>query len=427
MDGSDRLTRKTFLRRSGAAGAALLGGSVWATATVAARARRQVAPVAPPIRNLVICCLENRSFDSYFGYAPQVQRAGAGPPPGFAQPDASGRMHAVYHQTALRTADPIHSWAGVHEQYGNGRMDGFYASSGRLALCYYTAAELPFYYSLFDAPDTALSANYFASVLGSSAPNHLYLIGGTSGGITNNGVCCLGAIDSARWPIILDLLDEAGITWKIYNLSGIDDILTGQTDNSVVLWSRWGSDPRTWATQADYLEDCKGGALPAVSWVLPSFADESDEHPRTDISVGMRTQEEIIGAFRASPQYARGAFLLTYDEHGGFFDHVPPPQVDAFGLGIRVPLWVISPLLRRRGVVATRRPADHVSTLKLIERLHGLPTLASRNHAFDDATPLGPGYDARGAPAPPRDGLSAISDLTDLFDVGRDLDLGDGG
>jgi phospholipase C len=88
-------------------------------------------------------------------------------------------------------------------------------------------------------------------------------------------------------------------------------------------------------------------------------------------------------------------------------------------MGIRVPLWVISPMLRRRGVVATRRPAEHVSTLKLIERLHGLPTLASRNHAFDDATPIGPRHDAHGAPAPPRDGLSAISDLTDLFDFDR--------
>jgi hypothetical protein len=69
--------------------------------------------------------------------------------------------------------------------------------------------------------------------------------------------------------------------------------------------------------------------------------------------------------------------------------------------------------------VATRRPAEHVSTLRLIERLHGLPTLASRNHAFDHATPIGPGYEANGAPAPPRDGLTAISDLTDLFDLGR--------
>jgi phospholipase C len=419
LDGSERLTRKSFLRRSGAAGAALLGGTVWATAPGAARARQAGRVADPAIRNLVICCQENRSFDSYFGCAPEVRRAGFGPPPGFSQPDGNGGRQPVFHQTALRTADPKHSWAAVHEQYGRGRMDGFYTSSGKLSLGYYTAAELPFYYSLFDDPDTALSANYFSSVLGSSAPNHLYMFAATSGGYTTNGPCCLAVLDSSRWPTILDLLDEAGITWKVYNLTGVDNILMSETDNSVVLWSRWGADPRTWASQADYLEDCKAGTLPAVSWLIPSFGDETDEHPRTDISIGMRRQQQLVEAFRASPQYERAAFLLTYDEHGGFFDHVPPPQVDAFGLGIRVPLWVISPMLRRRGLVTTRLPADHVSTLKLVERLHGLPTLASRNHTFDRSTPVGPGYDTDAAPAPPRDGLSSISDLMDLFDPDR--------
>ena len=93
----------------------------------------------------------------------------------------------------------------------------------------------------------------------------------------------------------------------------------------------------------------------------------------------MGFQQEMITALRRSSAWAHSAYLLTYDEHGGFFDHVAPPQVDAYGLGIRVPLWVISPFARR-GVVTTRKPADHVSTLKLIERLYGLPTLASRNH-----------------------------------------------
>jgi phospholipase C len=186
-----------------------------------------------------------------------------------------------------------------------------------------------------------------------------------------------------------------------------------------MFWSRWAHDPRTFATQQDYLQDCTAGTLPAVSWVIPSSRDELDEHAPSDVSIGMRGQQLVIEALRASPLYPHSAFLLTYDEHGGYFDHVAPPQVDAYGLGMRVPLWVISPLLRRRGVVATRRPAEHVSTLKLIERLHGLPTLASRNHAFDAATPIGPHHDAHGAPAPPRDGLSAISDLTELFDLGR--------
>jgi phospholipase C len=411
--GSEGFTRGAFLRRSGAAGAALLGGSVWATATAAARARRRGDPA---IGHLVISCQENRSFDSYYGFAPEVQRRGFGPAPGFSQPDGAGGARPAFHQTAPGSGDPHHTWAAAHQQYGGGRMDGFFESSGEAALGFHTADELPFYYSLFDAPDAALCGNYFCSMLGSSTPNHLYMMSATSGGITSNGLCCLGIVDSARWPTILDLLDEAGVTWKVYNLVGIDDILTIETDNAAMFWSHWAHDPRTFATQQDYLQDCTAGTLPAVSWLIPSSRDELDEHPPADPSIGMRRQQQLIEALRASPLYPRCAFLLTYDEHGGYFDHVAPPQVDAYGLGMRVPLWVISPMLRRRGVVATRRPAEHVSTLKLIERLHGLPTLASRHHAFDHATPIGPHHDAQGAPAPPRDGLSAISDLTELFD-----------
>lgn len=391
--------------------------AAWATAPTAARARRRARRGDPAIRNLVISCQENRSFDSYVGFAPEVQRRGFGPPPGFSQRDASGGRHPVFHRTALRSADPHHSWAAAHLQHDGGRMAGFFQSSGNAALGFYTADELPFYYSLFDAPDAVLCANYFCSMLGSSTPNHLYMMSATSGGITSNGICCLGILDSGQWPIILDLLDEAGVTWKIYNLVGIDDILTAETDNTAMFWSRWAHDPRTFATQQDYLQDCTAGTLPAVSWVIPSSRDQLDEHPPADVSIGMRRQQQLIEALRGSPLYPRSAFLLTYDEHGGHFDHVAPPQVDAYGLGMRVPLWVISPMLRRLGVVATRRPAEHVSTLKLIERLHGLPTLASRNHAFDHATPIGPGHETDGAPAPPRDGRSAISDLTDLFDL----------
>src|SRR5947208_16769575 len=100
----------------------------------------------------------------------------------------------------------------------------------------------------------------------------------------------------------------------------------------------------------------------------------------------MALQQQLITALQSSPLWGQSAFLLTYDEHGGFFDHVAPPQVDAYGLSIRVPLWVVSPHARR-GVITSKKPADHTSTLKFIERLWGLPTLASRNHLFDEQTP----------------------------------------
>ena len=417
MSQNDTFTRRTFLKKSAAVGAAALGGTLWSTWPAAARARG-LDKKESPIKHLIISCQENRSFDHYFGYAHQVQAKGYGPPPGYAQPDAAGVRHAPFEFTQLSTTDPPHSWNAVHQQYDGGKMDGFYVSAqqrvgdGNAAMGYYTQRELPFYYSLFR--NSALCANYFCSLLGPTWPNRFYLMSGTSGGITTNGIWGYGVFDSSRWPIILDLLDEFDVSWKIYNI-GFDDVPAGDSDNVAVFWSRWAHDPRTTATKADYLADCENDELPAVSWVVPSFSMGFDEHPPADVSVGMGFQQELITALRRSDAWERSAFLLTYDEHGGFFDHVVPTQVDAYGLGIRVPLWVISPFARR-GPVLSRKPAEHVSTLKLIERLHGLPTLASRNHQFDVATPTGRNYQSGGKPAPPRDGLDSISDLLDLFE-----------
>jgi phospholipase C len=361
---------------------------------------------------------ENRSFDHYFGYAPTVQAAGFGPPSGYSQPDGGGTQHSPFEFSQLSTPPPNQDWQASHAQLDGGKMDGFFVTAqayngdGTTALGYYTARELPFYYSLLGS--AGLCANYFCSVLGPTWPNRFYLMSGTSGGITTNGVWGYGVFDSGRWPIILDLLDEAKVTWKIYNAGGIDDVPSGNSDNVAVFWSRWASDPRTTATLQDYLADCANGQLPQVSWVIPSYTNHFDEHPPADVSIGMGLQQQLISALQQSALWGQSAFLLTYDEHGGFFDHVAPPQIDAYGLGIRVPLFVVSPHARK-GPIVSAHPADHTSTLKLIERLHGLPTLASRNHSFDTSTPTGANYNAGGAPAPPRDGLATISDLYDLF------------
>ena len=396
----DPITRKTFLERAAVAGAALAG--------VPAIGVRRQKPRSP-IRHVVISCQENRSFDHYFGYAREVQAAGFGPPSGYTEPGAGGARHAPFELKALSTPDPPHFWPDVHAQVDGGKMDGFYRSSGPTGIGYYTAKELPFYYELF--AQAGLCANYFCSVLGPTGPNRFYLMSGTSGGITTDGVFGNGILDSKKWPIILDLLEEAHVSWKIYN-AGTDPIF--DTDNVAVFWSRWAHDSRTHATKQEYLDDCAHGKLPQVSWIVPSFSQQLDEHPPANVSVGMELQKELIAALRKSTAWKTSAFLLTYDEHGGYFDHVPPPKVDAYGLGVRVPLWVVSPYARK-GVVKSAKPADHTSTLKFVERVFGLPTLASRNHGFDSSTPTGANYEAGGAPAPPRDGLASLSDLFDLF------------
>jgi phospholipase C len=406
-------TRRTFLKQAGVAGVAVASGTLWATAPAAARARRTMA-VDAPIDHVVIACQENRSFDHYFGYAPQVQAAGFGPPPGYFQPDSGGGKHLPFEFTSLSTPDPPHSWTRVHEQFDGGSMDGFWQAAqdagvgGDAAIGYYTATELPFYYSLFD--DSALCANYYCSLLGPTWPNRFYLAAGTSGGITTNGIWGYGVFG---YPIILDLLDEAGVTWGIYNMN-FDSVPFGNTDNVFVFWKNFAHDQRTRGSKGSFLNDARLGRLPQVSWLVSSFAHQKDEHPPADVSVGMGLQEELITAVRESPLWQSSAYLLTYDEHGGLFEHVAPPQIDAFGLSVRVPLWVISPYAKV-GPMQSSLPAEHTSTLKLIEALHGLPALSSRNHLFDASTPMGSNYQTGGAPAPPRDGRDDISDLLDLF------------
>ena len=314
--------------------------------------------------------------------------------------------------TSLSTPDIGHSWDAVHSEWNAGKMDGFYTTDGINCMGYYTAAELPYYYSLFN--DFTLCANYFCSVLGPTWPNRFYLAAGTSGGITTNGVWGYGVFD---YPIILDLLDAAGVTWKVYNVSW-DSVPFGNTDNVFVFWKRWAHDPRTRGSKGAYLNDLRLGQLPQVSFIVPSFARGWDEHPPADVSVGMGIQQELITALQQSSAWQSAAYVLTYDEHGGYFDHVAPPVFDAYGAGIRVPAWVISPHAKKSHLETT--VYEHTSTLKFIEAVFGLPALASINHQFDESTPGGANNEAArgsatGPPAPPRDSRPDVGNLMECF------------
>ena len=133
---------------------------------------------------------------------------------------------------------------------------------------------------------------------------------------------------------------------------------------------------------------------------------------------------KVINALIKSNLWTKSALFVTYDEGGGYFDHVPPPQLDAYGLGMRVPALVISPWAKR-GYVSGQL-YEHNSLLKFMERRFGLPTLASVNHQFDTATP-GLNNDAAqgkafGPPAPPRDGLSRLGDFYEAFDFTQNPD-----
>jgi phospholipase C len=401
------LSRRDFLTSTGLLGLGALAGPL----LPAARASAQSSSGTGPIQHVIVSCQENRSFDHYFGFAPFVGQYGV--PAGYSQPDGSGGSVTPFEFTDLSTPDIPHGWTAMHDEYNAGAMDGFYTTGGIDAMGYYSARQLPFYYSLFN--DSTLCTNFFSGQMGPTWPNRFYLAAGTSGGITTNGVWGYGVFD---YPIILDLLDAAGVTWKVYNVSW-DSVPFGNTDNVFVFWKRYAHDNRTRGSRGGYLNDLRRGRLSQVSFIIPSFARGWDEHPPADISVGMGIQEELITALRESSAWDSSAYILTYDESGGYFEHVPPPQLDEYGLGIRIPTWVISPFAKKSHLEPTLY--EHTSVLKFIETVFGLPTLASINHRFDTSTPGGPNNQASngqafGPPAPPRDGLNTIGNMLECFE-----------
>jgi phospholipase C len=401
------VSRRTLVKGAAALGAATLLGQAFPGRAHAAKPASPAAALTP-VQHIVICAEENRSFDHYYGFASWVGSYGV--PAGYTQPNGSGGTVAPHHFTSLSTSDVPHSWSAMHSEYDGGRMDGFYTTGGTNTLGYYTAQDLPYYYSLIQ--NYTLCVNYFCSVLGPTYPNRLYLMAGTAGGLTNNNLNRPGVLN---YPMILDLLDAYGVTWKIYNVN-YESIQSGWSDNVAEFFSNWQNDPRAKAGKQDYLNDLAAGTLPQVSWIIPDDRLGWDEHPPANISVGMNLQQELITALQQSSAWASSAYLLTYDESGGFFEHVAPPQLDAYGLGPRVPTWVISPFARPGHLEPT--VYEHSSTLKFIEAAFGLPTLASTNHNFDTRTPSKNNDAATGhwgPPAPPRDGLTSIGNLMECF------------
>ena len=346
-----------------------------------------------PIDTIVVLMQENRSFDHYFGHIHfQGQRRAKAVPANASNPDPTnpgGPPIPPFLQSRLcEVADLDHSWNGTHEEWNNGAMDGFTAANvdpndprGARALGFYDQGTLPFYYALYST--FAMADHYFASVLTQTFPNRFYLLTGTSFGHIRNDVA------SFTQPTIFELLDQAGVSWKIYHsglpFGALFQYVVNHAANVVPV-------------NPNYFNDAAAGTLPQVSFIDPIFIGaknvENDEHPPANVQVGEKFAADTINAFTASPQWAHGAFFLTYDEHGGYFDHVSPPAAcvpDAIppmlqpgdvsagfdNYGIRVPLVVVSPYARKHYV--SHKVYDHTSILRFIETRFDLPALTKRD------------------------------------------------
>ncbi|MBJ7600841.1 MAG: hypothetical protein DLM67_14525 [Candidatus Nephthysia bennettiae] len=310
-----------------------------------------------PIRRVVILMQENRSFDHYFGLFPGVE----GLPP----------CAPLQHSSTQCLPDVAHGSVATAGE----ATRGFLEVAGRGALTYFTGDDLPYYWSL--ASRFTICDRYFSSAPGATFPNRLFSIAGSAGGFHDNPP----AIDPRLLPrpTLVDRLDEAGVEWGCFLAHKPDAMY-----NPVAFYPERRDDPRANRTYAEFLAAAATGRLPAVSWVVGQ--DPVIEHPPTAPGWGERFSALTINSVASGPTWGETALLFTYDEHGGFFDHVLPPGGHASGF--RVPAIVVSPFARPGHVSSVQK--DHTSLIAFVSEVFGLKPLgAPAAGGFQDCLDLG--------------------------------------
>jgi phospholipase C len=354
-----------------------------------------------PIDHIIVVLQENRSFDHYFGTMPGVD----GIPMDASNPDTDGTPIEPYHETEYCIEDVAHSWNASWTQFNMGANDGFVTTNnpnGRRAMGYFTDADLPFYWNIYQT--FAMSDHHHCSLLGPTWPNRMYLYSASSGGRIRNV-----PFPEAPRPelpyIIMQMLESAGVEWAIYK----NDLPFALGGYLTWVGGRLGNIREF----SNFESDLAGGAMPSVVFVDPAYGQgellQTDEHPPANPQDGQRFIWELITTVMQSPIWPRTALILSYDEHGGFYDHVPPPEacdpgdfppeIPATGfpgtftrLGFRVPLLVVSPY-SRPGYVSDR-VTDLSSITRFIETRYLLPAMTGRDanawpllDMFDFTTP----------------------------------------
>lgn len=323
------------------------------------------------IDTFVVLCMENRSFDHYLGARKLVEGIAVdGLEATMKNPGPSGDVFA-YALADFTTESPGHTWDAAHLQYNDGAMDGFVAThEGELpqeAMGYMVRADLPVMWGMAD--EFCTCDRWFASVLGPTWPNRYYLHGATSNGVKSN-------LPAFGFRSVFSQMSGAGVTHANYF--------------SDIAWAAGAYQKLSGNIAVEqFFDHAAAGTLPNFALIDPGFfgAGANDDHPDRDVRLGQAFLSTVYGALRASPQWNRCMLAITYDEHGGFFDHVPPPEVDDERqefrrLGVRVPSLVAGPFVRRGEVVST--VLEHSSVVATLSRRFGLTPLNQRAAAAAD-------------------------------------------
>jgi phospholipase C len=438
------LDRRTFLKMLGApaVGAALPLDFTKALAIPANNTTGSINDV----EHVIFLMQENRSFDHYFGTLRGVRGFGDPHPVTLPsgksvwhQPDGSGELLpfrpevADLGQTFL--PDPPHGWNDGHAAWHAGRFDQWVTNKGVTSMTYHTRTDLPYPFALADA--FTVCDNYHCSLLGPTDPNRYHM---WTGWVGNDGAAGGPVITNAEagydWSTYPERLERNGISWKVYQDIGVgldaagfwgwtdDPYIGNYGDNSLLYFHQYqnalpgtpladkaktgteigalGRDPEALLT--DFRADVQSGRLPQVSWIAAPEA--YTEHPNWEPDFGSWYVSRVIEILASNPElWSKMALFITYDEEGGFFDHmVPatPPQTRAqglstvpitneifpgdtthpagpYGLGIRVPMIIVSPWTR--GGWVNSQLFDHTSMIKFLEArfADGRPDLVESN------------------------------------------------
>ena len=354
------------------------------------------------LHHVIYLVQENRSFDNYFGMLGQYRASKGLPnnidgiPANASIKNTQGQTVPAFHVQTVCTENLSPFWNETHLDVDGGLMDGFARTStsvpstidptGTRVMGYYDQTDLPYYYEL--ATQFATSDRFFSPVESNTLANRMYLFAGTSFGHIRPDIP-----PSGGWtqPTIFDRLDAAGVSWRYY-----------YQDNGSYLpqWSTYQRDASKMVPIANYYNDIQNEAtLPSVIFIERAGPSGLDEHPGNNIQLGAANTAKILNALIASPSWQSSAFILSYDEGGGLYDHAFPAaavkpdsiapmlqkgdQPGNFASdGFRIPMVVVSPWVKPNYVSHTWR--DLTSILRLIEVRFGVPYLTLRDKQADD-------------------------------------------